>query len=414
LAKFFKLFMLERSFSLFYYLKQAKNQKEQRWYVYLRITVDGERREVSIKRQWIPNEWNSRTGRAAEIKEEAIELNRYLDTVSNKVHQIQRNLIDEGKQVTAEKIKSILTGRGEKKHFILEAFQEHNKQMKALVGQEFAPATLMRYTTACTHLSNYIKWKYEKNDLEIKDLNYEFVSQFVVWLKIERKCGHNAAIKYLGNFKKIVLECMKKGLLTTDPFLGFKSKRKEVIPVALTKEELIRITNKKFDIERLDNVRDIFLFSCYTGLAYIDAYQLRNTDIVTGIDGGRWITTTRQKTNSSTRLPLLPPAVAILNKYQDHPNCVSKGIVLPVLTNQKMNSYLKEIADLCGIRKKLTFHIARHTFATTVTLTNGVPIETVSKMLGHKSLKQTQHYAKIVDLKISEDMNLLKEKLQLA
>ena len=414
MAKFFKLFMLERSFSLFYYLKQAKNQKEQRWYVYLRITVDGERREVSIKRQWIPNEWNSRTGRAAEIKEEAIELNRYLDTVSNKVHQIQRNLIDEGKQVTAEKIKSILTGRGEKKHFILEAFQEHNKQMKALVGQEFAPATLMRYTTACTHLSNYIKWKYEKNDLEIKDLNYEFVSQFVVWLKIERKCGHNAAIKYLGNFKKIVLECMKKGLLTTDPFLGFKSKRKEVIPVALTKEELIRITNKKFDIERLDNVRDIFLFSCYTGLAYIDAYQLRNTDIVTGIDGGRWITTTRQKTNSSTRLPLLPPAVAILNKYQDHPNCVSKGIVLPVLTNQKMNSYLKEIADLCGIRKKLTFHIARHTFATTVTLTNGVPIETVSKMLGHKSLKQTQHYAKIVDLKISEDMNLLKEKLQLA
>lgn len=414
MAKFFKLFMLERSFSLFYYLKQAKNQKEQRWYVYLRITVDGERREVSIKRQWIPNEWNSKTGRAAEIKEEAIELNRYLDTVSNKVHRIQRNLIDEGRQISAEKIKNILTGKGEKKHFIIEAFQEHNKQMKALVGQEFAPATLMRYTTACTHLSNYIKWKYETNDLEIKDLNYEFVSQFVVWLKIERKCGHNAAIKYLGNFKKIVLECMKKGLLTTDPFLGFKSKRKEVIPVALTKEELIRITNKKFDIERLDNVRDIFLFSCYTGLAYIDAYQLHNTDIVTGIDGGRWITTTRQKTNSSTRLPLLPPAVTILTKYQDHPNCVSRGTVLPVLTNQKMNSYLKEIADLCGIRKKLTFHIARHTFATTVTLTNGVPIETVSKMLGHKSLKQTQHYAKIVDLKISEDMNLLKEKLQLA
>jgi len=151
--------MLERSFSLFYYLKQAENQKEQRWYVYLRITVDGERREVSIKRQWIPNEWNSRTGRAAEIKEEAIELNRYLDTVSNKVHQAQRNVIDEGKQVTAEKIKNILTGKGEKKHFILEAFQEHNKQMKALVGQEFAPATLTRYKTACTHLSNYINWK---------------------------------------------------------------------------------------------------------------------------------------------------------------------------------------------------------------------------------------------------------------
>ncbi|WP_259065918.1 site-specific integrase [Mucilaginibacter sp. X4EP1] len=405
--------MLEKSFGLFYYLKQTKNQKEQRRYVYVRVTVDGECREISIKRQWIPDQWNSKTGRATEINEEANELNRYLDTISNKVNQIQRNLIDDGKPVTAENIKNIFTGRGQKKHFILEAFQDHNRQMKALIGKEFAPATLTRYKTACAHLNNYIKWKYQKNDFEIKDLNYEFVSQFVFWLKTERKCGHNAAIKYLGNFKKIVLECMKRGLLANDPFLGFKSKRNEVIPVALTKEELIRITNKKFDIERLSHVRDIFLFSCYTGLAYIDAYKLRNTDIVIGIDGGMWITTTRQKTNSSTRLPLLPNAIAILAKYQDHPKCVSKGTVLPVLTNQKTNSYLKEIADLCGIRRKLTFHIARHTFATTVTLTNGVPIETVSKMLGHKSLKQTQHYAKIVDLKISEDMNTLRKKLEM-
>ena len=405
--------MLEKSFGLFYYLKQTKNQKEQRRYVYLRVTVDGECREISIKRQWIPDQWNSKTGRATEINEEANELNRYLDTISNKVNQIQRNLIDDGKPVTAENIKNIFTGRGQKKHFILEAFQDHNRQMKALIGKEFAPATLTRYKTACAHLNNYIKWKYQKNDFEIKDLNYEFVSQFVFWLKTERKCGHNAAIKYLGNFKKIVLECMKRGLLANDPFLGFKSKRNEVIPVALTKEELIRITNKKFDIERLSHVRDIFLFSCYTGLAYIDAYKLRNSDIVIGIDGGMWITTTRQKTNSTTRLPLLPNAIAILAKYQDHPKCVSKGTVLPVLTNQKTNSYLKEIADLCGIRRKLTFHIARHTFATTVTLTNGVPIETVSKMLGHKSLKQTQHYAKIVDLKISEDMNTLRKKLEM-
>jgi site-specific recombinase XerD len=371
--------MLEKSVGLFYYLKQAKIQKEQRRYVYLRITVEGERREISIKRQWISGLWNTKTGRAIEINEEANGLNRYLDIISKKVYQIQRNLIDNGKPVTAENIKDILTGRGEKKHFILEAFQEHNAQMKALIGKEFAPATLTRYKTACTHLSNYIKWKYEKNDFEVKDLNYEFISQFVFWLKTERKCGHNAALKYLGNFKKIVLECMKRGLLTTDPFLGFKSKRNEVIPVALTKEELIKMTNKKFDIERLAHVRDIFLFSCYTGLAYIDAYKLSNTDIVIGIDGGMWITTTRQKTNASTRLPLLPHAIAILAKYQDHPKCISKGTMLPVLTNQKMNSYLKEIADLCGIRKKLTFHIARHTFATTVTLTNGVPLETVSK-----------------------------------
>src|SRR5665213_475402 len=149
--------MLEKSFGLFYYLKQAKNQKEQRWYVYLRITVDGDRKEVSIKRQWIPDQWNSKTGRATEIYEEAIELNRYLDAISNKVHQIQRNLINDGKSVTSETIKNILTSRGEKKYFILEAFQDHNRQMKALIGKEFAPATLTRYKTACAHLSNYIK-----------------------------------------------------------------------------------------------------------------------------------------------------------------------------------------------------------------------------------------------------------------
>jgi integrase len=286
--------------------------------------------------------------------------------------------------------------------------------MKALIGKEFAPATYMRYKTAHGHTKDFIRWKYGTDDLEIKELNYEFVTQFVFWLKTERTCGHNAAIKYIGNFKKIVLECMKKGWLQKDPFADFKASRKEVIRVALTKEELERIAKKKYTVDRLAHVRDIFLFSCYTGLAYIDVYQLRRSDIVTGIDGGSWINTTRQKTDSPTRLPLLPAALEIIAKYEEDTYCINKGLVLPVLTNQKMNSYLKEIADGCDVDKNLTFHIARHTFATTVTLSNGVPIETVSKMLGHKSLKQTQHYAKIVDLKISEDMQVLRTKLQRA
>ncbi|MES2808045.1 MAG: site-specific integrase [Bacteroidota bacterium] len=217
----------------------------------------------------------------------------------------------------------------------------------------------------------------------------------------------------MGNFKKIVLECLRKEWLKRDPFIGFKTKRQEVTPVALTKEELLAISNKRFKIERIIHVRDIFLFCCYTGLAYTDVYNLKDSDITIGIDGEKWIITTRQKTNSFTRLPLLPAALKILAKYENHSKCMSNGTVLPVLTNQKMNSYLKEIADTCGIKKNLTFHTARHTFATTVTLTNGVPIETVSKMLGHKSLKQTQHYAKIVDVKISEDMKQLKKRLEL-
>lgn len=316
------------------------------------------------------------------------------------------------KPVTAEALKNLLTGEGDEKHMILAAFKDHNEQMKALLGSEYAPATLMRYKTAHDHTASFIKWKYGTDDLELKNLDYDFVSQFAFWLKSERKCGHNAAVKYIGNLKKIVLECMKKGWLIKDPFANFKASKKEVHRVALTKEGLNAIANKEFGIDRLSHVRDIFLFSCYTGLAYIDVYKLRRADIITGVDDGKWIITTRQKTESATRLPLLPPAMEIIDKYKDDPSCLAKGLVLPVLTNQKMNSYLKEIADRCGITQTLTFHIARHTFATTVTLSNGVPIETVSKMLGHKSLKHTQQYAKIVDLKISEDMARLKEKLQ--
>lgn len=403
--------MLEKSFGLFFFLKKPKNEKGNARYIYLRLTVDGISKDVATKRQWDNLRWNASAGRATGLKEDAKALNSYLDVMCGKVYQAKKILMDADKLLTAENLKNVLTGQGEEKQMILAAFKHHNEQMKALVGQEFAPSTLMRYKTAHDHTAAFIKWKYQVDDVDVKDLDYEFVSQFAFWLKSVRKCGHNATMKYLGNFKKIVLECIKKGWLLKDPFAGFKTNRKEVIRVALTKDELNDIACKEFGTERLNHVRDIFLFSCYTGLAYVDVYQLRRSDIVTGVDGGKWIVTTRQKTESATRLPLLPPALKIMAKYDDDPKCVNKGLVLPVLTNQKMNSYLKEIADGCRITKNLTFHIARHTFATTVTLSNGVPIETVSKMLGHKSLKQTQHYAKIVDLKISEDMTALKRKL---
>ncbi len=406
--------MLEKSFGLFYYLKQSKNQKGSVRYIYLRITVDGQSKELSTKRTWDAEHWSQSSGRATGNKEDSKALNGYLDALCAKVYQAKKVLIESDKPITAENLKNVLNGEDGERRMILAIFKEHNAQMKALIGKEFAPATLTRYKTAHDHTESFIKWKYGTDDFDIRDLNYEFVSQFAFWLKSERNCGHNAAVKYIGNLKKIVLDCQKKGWLRSDPFAAFKLNRKEVIRIALTKVELARIAAKKFSVDRLAHVRDIFLFSCYTGLAYIDVYKLRRSDIITGVDDGQWIVTKRQKTDSATRLPLLPAAQEIMDKYKHDPKCASKGLVLPVLTNQKMNSYLKEIADGCDVNKNLTFHIARHTFATTVTLSNGVPIETVSKMLGHKSVKQTQQYAKIVDLKISEDMKLLSTKLQLA
>ena len=202
------------------------------------------------------------------------------------------------------------------------------------------------------------------------------------------------------------------GWLSRDPFAGFSMAKKEVERHALSNEELESLGNKKYSMERLNQVRDIFLFSCYTGLADADVQKLKRSEIGNGVDGGKWIFANRQKTKSLSRIPLLPRALKILDHYADHPQCLLTDKVLPVLSNQKMNSYLKEIADLSGIRKNLTYHIARHTFATTITLSNGVPMETVSKMLGHKNLRTTQHYAKILDQKISQDMSGLMEKFK--
>ncbi|WP_426277694.1 tyrosine-type recombinase/integrase [Chryseobacterium sp. S-02] len=218
-------------------------------------------------------------------------------------------------------------------------------------------------------------------------------------------------MKYLKNFKKIIRLCMAHGWITKDPFLGYKAKIKAVERHFLSKEEIQMIYEKKFASDRLNQVRDIFLFSCYTGLAYVDVKQLSKSNINIGIDGDHWIFTHRQKTDTSTRVPLLPVARELVLKYENHPQCVNSDVLFPVLSNQKMNSYLKEIASVCGINKDFTFHIARHTFATTVTLSNGVPIESVSKMLGHTNIKTTQHYAKILDKKVSDDMAVLKGKL---
>ncbi|KAA5548128.1 site-specific integrase [Adhaeribacter rhizoryzae] len=402
---------MEKSFGLFFFLKQPKNYTTGPKYVYLRLTVDGAAREISTKRLWEPARWSAEAGRATGSKEDAKSLNQYLETLRTKVHEARRTLLEADKLITAEALKQELTGKEENKRTVLAVFQQHNQQMKALVGREFAPGTLERYQTSLAHTRSFIQWKYGVADMAIQQLDYEFISEYAFWLKSVRHCSHNTTMKYLSNFKKVILHCVRNGWLNRDPFLGFKMNKREVVRTALTEKELQIIAVKSFTIERLNQVKDIFLFSCYTGLAYADVKKLKRSEIAVGMDGEQWLLTMRQKTETVSRMPLLPMALEIIKRYQDHPQCCNTGKVLPVLSNQKMNAYLKEIADVCGINKNLTFHIARHTFATTITLSNGVPMETVSKMLGHKSMKQTQHYAKILDKKISEDMNLLKSKL---
>jgi site-specific recombinase XerD len=274
--------------------------------------------------------------------------------------------------------------------------------------------TLRSYKTSQRYILEFIKSKYKTSDVYLENLNYQFIIGFENFLrnyvckKSLRKIGNNTTIKHIKRLRKMINMAIALEWLNKDPFIKFKAKLEKREREFLTQIELEFIEDYESKISRLDLVKDLFLFSCYTGIAYVDIMELTNKNILKGIDGNLWIETTRVKTKTTVRLPLLEVPETILSKYKTDIRAIAIDKLFPKISNQKLNSYLKEIADLCGIKKNLTFHMARHTFATTVTLTNGVPIESVSKMLGHTKLTTTQIYAKVVESKVSDDMNHLR------
>jgi site-specific recombinase XerD len=401
------------NFAVLFYARKNVKTRRGNLPIYLRVTIDGARFDTTISRQIESEKWIAKIGRAKGLTEDAKQLNSYLDNVRTKVFNYQQEIFKEGKELNVETFKEKWLGIKEKSVMLIDVFLEHNRKMKLLVGKEYAQLTYIRYETTLAHTKKFLLYKYGKEDMDVKKLDYSFINEFAFWLKAIRNCNQNSTIKYLSNFKKIVNFCIQSGFIIRNPFVGFKLVKKEVVREILSKEDLEKMAAVRFPTERSGQVRDIFLFCCYTGLAYADIKKLKRSEIVIGVDGERWIFTSRQKTETPSKIPLLPTALEILTRYENNPMCLNKDLLMPVLSNQKMNDYLKQIADMSGIDKVLTFHIARHTFATTITLSNGVPIETVSKMLGHKSLRTTQHYAKILDLKVSQDMMVLKGKLEI-
>lgn len=397
--------------SLLFYLKKSKADREGRAMIYLRITVNGRRAELSTGRKVQPHKWNPAHSIVQGFSPEVRQLNVYLAKIRTDLYKQVEKLKENDLPLTAISLRDAYLGKDRKYKMLLEIFQEHNDQVENLVGQDFAAGTAERYRTAKSHLAEYIQHDYRKKDIPVKQVDHAFITGFEYYLKTQRKCRHNSAIKYVVNFKKIIRIAYANGWIAKDPFANYKVRLKNVEREFLTAEELQRLMDTPFQHQRLEHVRDCFVFCCFTGLAYADVKKLTHDDFVTGIDGELWINTKRTKTKTKSNIPVLPTALMILEKYEDSPHLVN-GKVLPVLTNQKMNAYLKEIAVLSGIKKNLTTHLARHTFATTVTLSNGVSIESVSKMLGHKSLRTTQHYAKILNRKVSEDMQLLRKKLK--
>lgn len=399
------------SFRVLFFIKKTKLRKNGEAPICMRVTLNGERAEVLIKRTVNPQKWNAQKEYATGNDKATQELNYYIDSSRAKVLAIQREMLMEREPISAKTIIDRFFGRNynDEQKTLIELYTDHNKDIRSMIGKGYAEVTVNRFDSSLIKLKDFLQHQYETTDITFAHMDNMFIRKFDVYLR--SKCGlhHNTVLKHMKNLKKIYRIAQANGWVKRDAFFGYLFKEQETVIEFLTKDEILRIIEAKFESPQLDLVRDIFLFCCFTGLAYIDAKTLRPQHIVTDDEGQLWIKKKRQKTGSPCSVELVTFAVKILEKYKEHPVCVSQNVCLPVYSNIVMNGYLNDIAKLCGIEKPITTHIARHSCATSVLLANKVSIENVSKILGHKSVKMTQRYAKVLDASIKSDMRKVEE-----
>ena len=386
--------MSKSTFKILFYLRKNQVNKDGKASIMTRLSVNGEISQFSSKLDVEPELWDVKLGKIAGSSQKSRQLNNLLDDIHTSLKNHYHEIETHEAYVTAEKVRNAFLGYSTKQRTLLELFKSHNEDAKKLVGISKTEGTLAKYDRGYRRLGEFMKAKYKITDIALNEINHKFITDFETYLRTVSECNENTTAKFMQTFRMIIIIAKNNGWIYADPFINYKIRLKRVDRGYLTDQEIQKIMDKEFDSNRLEQVRDVFIFSCFTGLSYFD--------------GKRWIMTHRQKTNTPVNVPLLNIPLTILKKYEGK---LHKGQLLPVLSNQKLNSYLKEIADLCGIHKNVTFHLSRHTFATTTTLSKGVPIETVSKMLGHTNIQTTQIYARITNEKISKDMQLLSNKL---
>lgn len=397
---------MKSTFTILFYLRKNRTNEKGLAPIMGCITINGEKAQFSTKLQIQPNLWDQKAGRCLGRSSEVTQINRLLDGIRVKATDLYHKHLHEYGYALPEKIKNIILGiETEKKKMLLEYFDEHNEFYLLKIGHDTSQITYGRYQLTQNRLKEYLKAEYNLSDIPVIELTPVFIEKFFLYLQNEYHCSNNTALKFIQRFRTVFNYIKNTGAdIKADPFASFRFKTKKVVREILTQEEIDIIYKKEFLTERLSQIRDVFIFCCYTGLSYIDVSRLTEENIKTAFDGYRWIMIDRQKTNVDSNIRLLEIPEKIIEQYK---GVHSNGKLLPMCSNQKMNEYLKEIVTICNIKKAVTCHTARHTFATTVALTNGVPIESVSRMLGHTSIKTTQIYARVIDKKLSSDMDNL-------
>jgi site-specific recombinase XerD len=362
--------------------------------IYLRLTINGERAEVSTNSKTNPVQWSKSLQRVKGKDENSFLINASLNILLAKVMKLYNNLDMNDESVSLHQILAGLKGKKATQITLFKTYDYHIANITKLIGIDFTATTIKRYKSSFASLKRYLN----NTDIKLCDLNYKFISDFHTYLKTTEKLQHNSATNIIKNLYRVINVAVRNNWLPNNPFSNFSCNYINPTRNYLTESEIDTLVDKVFSIDRLTKVRDAFVFQIYTGLSFTDMESLTTENIEVGVDGKQWIIINRRKTGVRSAVPILPRALVILQKYE---------YKLPVCSNQRMNGYLKEIADLCDIKKTLTTHIARHTFATTITLSQGVPIETVSKMLGHSDIRTTQIYAKVTDRKVAKDMQSL-------
>ena len=400
---------MRSTFKVLFYVKKGSEKPNGNLPLMCRITVDGEIKQFSCKMDVPLRLWDVKNNRASGKSIEAQRINRAVDKIRVEVNRRYQELMQTDGYVTTAKLKDAYLGIGVKQETLLKLFEQHNAEFAKKVGHSRAKGTFQRYITVCKHLCEFILHTYKREDIPLKELNLTFINDFEYFLRTEKRCRTNTVWGYMIVLKHIVAIARNDGRLPFNPFAGYINSPESVDRGYLTKAEIQTLMDAPMKNTYHELVRDLFIFSVFTGLAYSNVKNLTTDNLQTFFDGNLWIITRRKKTNTESNIRLLDVPRKIIEKYR---GLARNNKVFPMPSNTTCNKILKEIGRQCGFKTRLSTHVARHTNATTVLLSNGIPIETVSRLLGHTNIKTTQIYAKITNQKISQDMETLSHKLE--